>query len=113
VFVWVTSDVNAGETNSITVLATDNGIPNLSVSRTFSAGVLPRPIIQSIQISNAIVTLSWNSIAGQAYQLQSATNLPSANWTELAPNVIAVGPTAAQSTPATEEERYFRVRVLP
>ena len=113
VFVWPTSDADAGETNSITVLVTDNGVPNLSAGQTFSTAVLPRPVIQSIEVSNAIVTLSWNSIAGQAYQLQSTTNLPPANWFEIAPAVIAVGPTASQSTTATEEARYFRVHVLP
>jgi uncharacterized repeat protein (TIGR01451 family) len=114
VFTWTTGDADANTTNTIPVRVTDNGLPNLSDAKSFAVTVVPRPVLQSIAISNDVVTLVWSAIAGQGYRVQFETNVDDAAWSALAPDVTASGPTAT-NTDLTDgtAQRLYRVMVLP
>jgi len=113
IFAWLTSDLDAGTSNSITVIVTDDGSPNLSASRIFTAMVVARPIIQSIVVSNTIVTVTWSAIAGQNYLLQTNNTLEVTTWGDIGAGVLASGPTGSASDVLGGEAKYYRVRVLP
>jgi hypothetical protein len=113
VFTWAPDESFINTTNPVTVQVTDNGIPPLKDSRGFVVTVLPRPRLQPIVRSNAVIQLSWTSIAGQTYRVQFTTGLSGASWTDLAPDITANGPLATQTdNGATGLERFYRVLVL-
>ncbi len=110
VFVWTPADTQTG-TNIITVRVTDNGLPNLSDAQTFTVTVRPRPT-ETISVSNDVVTLTWDAIAGITYRVQFKTNLTDAVWTDLVPDVLATGPTAnATDLVRTNSPSFYRLFV--
>ena len=112
VFVWTPADFQTG-TNDITVRVTDNGLPPLSATQSFTVIVMPRPIL-TIGVTNGIVTLTWSAISGLAYQPQFATNLADAVWTAFPSNIVATGPIAsATDVNDTNIIQYYRVLVVP
>jgi hypothetical protein len=76
--------------------------------------LLTEQAIQSIQASNGVVIITWNSVAGQTYRVQYRTDIMSPDWTDLSPDVVAAGPTASKTdTYSGSLLRYYRVmRVL-
>ena len=113
VFNWQTSEAEAETTNSITVEVADDGSSVLSASRTFTATLVARPVIQSIVVSNDTVRLSWSAIVGQGYRLQTNSSLELPTWDDLGAEVIAVGASADSTDVFEGETKYYRVRVLP
>lgn len=113
VFVWPTMDADTGTTNDFTVLVTDDGSPALNASRTFTAAVLARPVIQGIAVSNEVVTLTWSAIAGRRYQLQINSAMTSLAWGDVGAEVVASGATAVGTDTVGDSERFYRVRVVP
>ena len=75
--------------------------------------VVSQPLIQSITLSNAIVTLTWTAIEGQGYRLQTNASLDSLTWGDAGADLIAGGPTATATGAVDQATKYFRVRVLP
>lgn len=113
VFSWQTSDADANTTNSITVQVTDDGVPLLSDTESFTVTVLPRPLIQQIELTSTNVVLTWSAISGTTYRVQAKTNLADTAWFDLVPDVTATNSTAARLEPLGEAARFYRVRVLP
>ncbi len=114
IFVWPTTDADANTTNQISVSVTDNGVPPLSSGRSFLVGVVPRPLLISITVSNKIVNVAWTALVGQAYRLQFTTNLSMTNWTTVSPDLTADGPTATHTNVFDPTAmNFFRVQVLP
>ncbi len=114
IFLWPTTDADANTTNQISVRVTDNGVPPLSSGRSFLVGVVPRPLLTSITVSNQIVNVAWTALVGQAYRLQFTTNLFTTNWTAVFPDVTADSSTATHTNafdPAAMN--FYRVQVIP
>lgn len=113
-FTWTPDDSFINTTNPVTVQVTDNGTPPLSDSKVFDVFVVARPSIQSILLSNDVVTMNWSAIAGQTYRLQYKVNLSDATWIDLTPDISATGPLATGTDPtATDASRFYRVRLVP
>src|SRR5690606_17076663 len=112
-FSWLTTDADANTTNLITVRVADDGEPTLADEKSFTVTILPRPEFQTISVSNDVVELTWSAIAGVAYRLEFQTN-SSDIWTELTPDVIAVGNLATNfDVSGLTVQRFYRVKVLP
>lgn len=109
---WQTTDADAGTTNDITVRVTDNGSPQLNDSKSFAIAVLNRPMIESTTISGSDFVLNWSAIAGAKYRVQFKENLDDADWTDLTPDVTAVGPSAAFGDPLGTTQRFYRILVV-
>jgi len=76
--------------------------------------VVSRPVIQSITVTNNVATVTWSAIAGESYRLQYTDSFTSTNWTELLPDVSAIGTTATTTNELGEvAQRFFRVLVVP
>lgn len=111
---WQTTDQETGSTNLFGVQVSDAGSPPLSSSTAFEVVVVSRPFITGIQLTNSLVCVTWNALPGQAYQLQSSTNLLFGEWQALAPDVVAVGPQVTHTNALTAEPQcFYRVLVLP
>ena len=64
--------------------------------------------LTSITRSNPAVTLKWESLPGQFYQVETSSNLLS--WTALATNLTATNFSLLFSTNLTDATKFFRVR---
>ncbi len=73
----------------------------------------PVPVIQSLQISNSVATLSFSSVIGRTYRLQYKTNVGSASWVDVPPDIIAADTTAFATDTVIETQRFYRVLLLP
>jgi len=114
IFMCPTTDADANTTNHITVRVTDNGVPPLSNGQSFLVSVVPRPLLTSITVSNQIVNVAWTALAGQVYRLQFTTNLTTAHWSAVSPDVTAHSPTATHTNafdPAAMN--FYRVQLVP
>ena len=74
---------------------------------------IPLPVITSIQLTGGTATITWNSVGGGIYRVQSIDNLSSTNWNDLVPDVTATGATAVQTDIVTGvSQRFYRIKVL-
>jgi hypothetical protein len=112
VFTWPTTDADAGTTNPITVRVTDNGTPATSDAQSFTVTVLARPGIQAVTASSTNATLTWSAIPGTTYRVQFKADLSDTNWTDLAPDVTATGPTASLTDSPGPTQRFYRILVV-
>lgn len=114
VFTWTPTDADANTVQSVTVRATDDGVPPVAAEQTFLVTVASRPLITDIQVDAGQVVLTWTSLSGRAYRLQSCTNLDNPEWLDAAPEVVAGGPfTSTTNLLDAASLNLFRVRVVP
>jgi hypothetical protein len=114
VFNWTPGIADAYITHNITVRVADDGAPPLSDEKTFLVTVMAGPVIESINVSNDVVTVTWSAIAGLTYKLQFKTNITDTNWSAVPPDVTATGSSVTNTdTLSTEVERYYRVLLVP
>jgi hypothetical protein len=74
---------------------------------------LPRPIIQSIVVTNGVVTVTWSAVPPHVYRLQYNGNLTFTNWSTVVPDVTAVDPTAQTTdTVGISAQRFYRVLIV-
>ena len=77
------------------------------------APTVPSPVITSILLSNGVVTLQWNSVTGVVYRVQYVNSLNGGGWTDLSPDVTAIGPTATQTNAVgSAPQRFYRIKML-
>jgi hypothetical protein len=117
VIVWTPALGQGPSTNTLTTVVTDNGSPALSATNSFIVVVqvfVPQFRITSIQVSNHLATVTWNSIAGKTYRLQYQDTVNATAWQDVVPDIIATGgSTSATTTVGGAAQRYFRLEVLP
>jgi hypothetical protein len=78
------------------------------------APVIPPPIIQSIKLSDGVVTVVWSSVSNAIYQLQYCGTACGTNWCNIIPNVRATGLVAtATNVVSSAMQQYYRVMVVP
>jgi hypothetical protein len=115
VFTWTPGLDQINSTNFITVIVTDDGSPSLSDAKTFTATVLPPPLISSVAVTHGIVTIAWQAIIGNIYHVQSKTDLDDASpWEDLGESVTATEPTASKEDAGViAARRFYRIRADP
>ncbi len=109
VFNWTPSDTQLG-TNSFNVQVNDNGTPNLTDVKSFNVDVQPYPLLSILSVTSTNIVLSWTSISGQNYLLQSKTNLNDPVWNGVT-NVTASGNSASASDSLGETEKFYRLQL--
>jgi hypothetical protein len=75
IITWTPTLAQAGLTNLITTIVTDNGQIPLSSTNSFTVLVNPIPVFTSVQIGEAGVTLQWLAAASNEFQVGWTTNL--------------------------------------
>jgi uncharacterized repeat protein (TIGR03803 family) len=79
----------------------------------FKLSVPMPPVIKSISVTNAAVTLTWSTVAGQTYQLLYTTNLAENNWMILSKSAVASSGTMTATDPdASSAERFYSIVLL-
>jgi hypothetical protein len=74
---------------------------------------VPAPVITSVGLTNGVVTIAWNSVAGGIYRVQYINNLSGGGWTDLSPDVTATASTATQTDAVgNAPQRFYRIEVL-
>jgi hypothetical protein len=74
---------------------------------------VPSPVITSLGLTNGVVTITWNSVAGGNYRVQYINNLNDSGWNDLSPDVTATGLTASQTNVVNGvPQRFYRIKVL-
>ena len=110
---WNSNLTDAGTTNTIEVSVSDDGIPQLSATRSVAITVASPLIIQSLTVSNSLITLGWSSIPGSTYQVQFNDAATTGSWTAIVPDVQAVAPTTQATDIVPTDTRLYRVIQLP
>jgi hypothetical protein len=112
-FNWTTAAVVTPATNTITVIATDNGLPPLADSRSFRLIVVERPHIESISVEGTNVALTWTAVPGVQYGVQFKPSLQLTNWSDLPGSVFATNFAAEMHDTRQPVQRFYQIRVLP
>jgi hypothetical protein len=97
---------------------TPSGLTSGNYLITFNAGTLTitatAPTILSLTRSGAAnVLVTWSSLSNATYRVQFKSDLTSANWTDLAGDVLASSSTASKLDILTSTHRYYRIQVVP
>jgi hypothetical protein len=110
IFNWTPATNQATANYNVTVRVTDNGVPALSDTRTFQIAVLNLPKVSSVQVTNGMVTVRWESFAGRRYRLETTLNLTTPNWQPLGSDVVATGTsTALTFSIGADPQRFYRI----
>jgi pectin methylesterase-like acyl-CoA thioesterase len=113
-FTWRPVVAQADTTNIIMVVATDNGVPVLSATNSFTITVNPltSPGVSSPAIIDGQFTMSVSGQLGPDYTLQVSTNLLG-GWTSLYTTNPTTMPFTFTDTNSVLPEQYYRVLVGP
>lgn len=84
---------------------------HLPVLATFLNPYDPQPRLEGLNLSNQFVHVTWSSVTGRVYRVESSTNL--ALWSAVSGDLVATGTNQAWSGPRSTQRQIFRVRRLP
>jgi hypothetical protein len=113
---WTPDAASIPSTNVITTILTDNGIPPLRQTNSFTVVVNPMsPFpLSSVLLSNQVMSITWASVANQTYRLQYKNSLGDINWQDVVPDITAKGSqTVASDTIGSAPSRFYRLLLLP
>jgi hypothetical protein len=119
VITWTPHSAQGDSTNLFTTVVTDDGLPQSSATNSFlvfvnPTPIIPPPMIESINLSDGMATVTWSSVLHGIYRLQYCENLCGTNWTDVAPDVQAVGPTVtATNAVGSSTQQFYRIFVVP
>jgi hypothetical protein len=114
VFSWRPLVAQAGTSNFLSVVVTDNGTPALSATQSFGVVVnhLNSPLVTQTTVNDGQVRLSISGDSGPDYFVQASTNL--ADWsTILATNQPALPLVWTDTNAPAFPKRFYRVRLGP
>jgi len=74
--------------------------------------VIAAPAFQSITLGQGSVTFVLSTVARHVYQLQSASDLISGNWSNVNKAFLAAGSTATSSDMVTNTQRFYRLEYV-
>ena len=77
---WTPLPAQGGQTNIITTVVTDNGVPAKSTTNSFTIYVNLLPAFSSITVNASGVNLQWSAWTNEQFQVQWTTNLAPPNW---------------------------------
>jgi hypothetical protein len=106
--------VQAGDAGNYQVVVANNSGAVLSLAASLTVLVPPPPAIQSLGLTNGVVTITWSSAPGFFYLLQRKDDMNDPVWADLPPPVTAGGTNAATTDlPGAVLQRFYRVLVEP
>lgn len=113
-FSWRPLMAQSPSTNFISLIATDNGTPNLAATQSFSVFVLRpvAPIITSPNLSNGVFGITVSGDIGPDYGLYASTNL--IDWMLLQQTNPPILPFRLVDPMATNfNRRFYYIKLLP
>jgi hypothetical protein len=74
---------------------------------------IPAPLFQNSALTNGMLTLTWQALAGAHYQVQFTADLISPDWQNLGPPIQANATTATATTSVSWPQQFYRLQVTP
>jgi hypothetical protein len=109
----VTPDVQATNQTTSATNVLGGAIQRFYRAMLVQAADVPQPVIQSINLTNSITTITWSALPPHVYRLQYTGNLGSANWNAVVPDVPATSPTAVTTdSVGIVTQRFYRIFVV-
>lgn len=72
---------------------------------------IAQPAIQSVRVTNKVVTMRWNMPTNFVYRAQFKTNLTDAAWTDLTQDILATNSPVTVTNVVNGSPRFYRLRV--
>ena len=91
--------------NYLFALDSNNGIKAFLIT----TNLVPYSITSVLPVAGGNVALTWQSISGHTYQVQSRTNLSAGNWSNLGAPISASGSQTSATNPVSDPVKFFRV----
>jgi hypothetical protein len=122
IITWTPTQAQSPGTNIITTVVTNSDAfdlvnPQLTATNNFTVivtGGSPPPVIQSISVSNSVVTVKWSAVSGRNYRLQYMQNLTDSTWSNVVPDITATGSIATATNGVNNStQQFYRVILLP
>jgi hypothetical protein len=120
-FRWIVPSNQPPGEYSMTVRATDNGVPPRSATVTFTMVVIgpgvvapggPPPVIASVFNIGGQATFTIETTPGRAYRVLYTDDLNTSTWTQLGRDFVAANPYASLSDGSAVPQRFYRVQQL-
>ncbi len=92
VITWTPDVSQAGTSNRLTTVVTDNGSPNLSATNSFAVIVNPVPSLNNVTFTNGGFLLTWLAPTNDVFQVQFSDSLAPVNWQNFSNLVTYMGP---------------------
>ena len=113
-FTWTPAPAQAPGPYGVTARVTDSGVPPRWASQSFTLTALPAPTLAALSRHGESLTLTWPTVPGRRYRLESTADLTAPAWTPLGSDQAATGATlAADVNLPTGAARFYRLTVLP
>lgn len=117
VITWTPGFQQTLVTRSFVTVVTDNGIPSLSDTNSFSVTVNPPPsppVILDLALTNGTVMVHWSTVGGRSYRLEYKDNFDDTNWNRSGSDVLATEASVTAADPVgSTSQRFYRVVLLP
>jgi hypothetical protein len=114
---WTPGFQQALITRNFVIVVTDDGIPPLSDTNSFTVTVNPpppAPVIVDLSVTNGTVTIKWTSVAGHSYRLEYKDDFDDTNWNASGSNILATeGTVVTTDAVGGTSQRFYRVVLLP
>ena len=75
---------------------------------------LPKPAFLSMTRTNNAIKLTWSTMSGLVYQVQTSASMNPTNWSNLGGTLTASGSTlSATNAIGSATQRFYRIRLVP
>jgi hypothetical protein len=110
-FTWTPVPAQAPGTNVITVRLTDNGVPALSATRSFTVTVRTPPQATIARDGSGQVSLAFGTITGRSYQIEYRDSLTTGAWLPLlaSPMVATSSTLTVPDNLGAGSQRFYRI----
>jgi len=112
VFQFTPTPAQTPSDTTVTVTATDNGVPPLHADRTFVIHVSPPPTMSINNAGAGAVSVGFPTVPGKNYQIQYKDNVQDAAWTDLGAPHLANGFTLQINDNFNGPHRFYRILVV-
>jgi len=119
VITWTPTNSQVPSTTVFEMAVWDDFVPSLGATNSFIVYVQDapsglEPVIESLSLSNGVVTITWTAISNRNYRLQFKTDLNETNWNDLPPDLLAPGNIGQGADEVgSAAQRFYRVLLLP
>ena len=94
---------------SADAITNGGGLPEQDYALAIYNGAIALPVVQSISVSNNLVTLQWGVNANFNYNVQFKNNLTDASWTDVTTNILATNAVFTVTNSASTAQRFYRI----
>ncbi|HTL72980.1 MAG TPA: immunoglobulin domain-containing protein [bacterium] len=95
--------------NYLFSLEINNGIRAFQIDPNYTPALPPFSIISITPLAGPSLTLTWQSVANHAYQVQSKASLTDPTWTDVGSSITASGTTTSATNNVSDAAQFYRV----